>query len=302
MGRSMLQILNFSGFLSEIGKAVHSFNSVSDVLDVLLVMFIIYGAIKLLRDTKAIQLARGFILFILLCLLVNLLDMQASSYIFSLVFKNIFLVLILLFTPEIRRALENAGRSHVTGLDIFDFRSRAEQDRRRLQDMINAVCRACSELSDKRVGALLVFEKKTSLGEIIAGGTPLDALVTPELIGNIFYPKAPLHDGAAVIRGGRVCAAGCILPLTQNKEVASELGTRHRAAIGMSEQSDSVTVVVSEETGGISVAYKGKLDRSLSDGDLREILTGHFFGTESDRDRRARFKKYLGGRRKNGGR
>ena len=273
----MLQLLNFKDFWSEIGRAVMSFNSISDVLDVILVTFVIYSAIKLIRETKAVQLAKGFILLLIVYALVNLFGMQASNYILSLVFNNLLLVLVIIFTPEIRHALESVGRSSVSKFNFFGFRSGAEEKRREeMQKMVNAVCRASSDMSDKHIGALMVFEQETILGDIISSGTVIDAKVSPEMIGNIFYPGAPLHDGAAVFR--------------------SELGTRHRASIGMSEQSDAVIVVVSEETGAISVAYKGRLRRGISDGDLREILMEHFVKPEED-EGNSKIKKWLKGRR-----
>lgn len=193
----MLQLLNFKDFWSEIGRAVMSFNSISDVLDVILVTFVIYSAIKLIRETKAVQLAKGFILLLIVYALVNLFDMQASNYILSLVFNNLLLVLVIIFTPEIRHALESVGRSSVSKFNFFGFRSGAEEKRREeMQKMVNAVCRASSDMSDKHIGALMVFEQETILGDIISSGTVIDAKVSPEMIGNIFYPGAPLHDGA----------------------------------------------------------------------------------------------------------
>ena len=197
----MLQLLNFKDFWSEIGRAVMSFNSISDVLDVILVTFVIYSAIKLIRETKAVQLAKGFILLLIVYALVNLFGMQASNYILSLVFNNLLLVLVIIFTPEIRHALESVGRSSVSKFNFFGFRSGAEEKRREeMQKMVNAVCRASSDMSDKHIGALMVFEQETILGDIISSGTVIDAKVSPEMIGNIFYPGAPLHDGAAVFR------------------------------------------------------------------------------------------------------
>lgn len=162
-----------------------------------------------------------------------------------------------------------------------------------IKNSINSVCRACTDMSDKQIGALIVFEKETLLGEISKTGTQLDAKVTTELLGNIFFPKAPMHDGAVVIKDGRVISAGCILPLTSNTDLSSELGTRHRAAIGMSETSDAIVVVVSEETGAISVAEKGNLKRNISVGDLREILSKNFTN-ENDGDT-SKIKKILRG-------
>lgn len=289
--------LNFADTLEEIGKAILSFNSLADVLDVLLVAFVIYSAIKLIRETRAIQLAKGFVLLVFIYAVVYLLHMQVSTYMFSMIFSNILLVLVIIFSPEIRHALESVGRSSVSNFNFFGFKN--SEDLRKQEEqikMINAVTKACADMSDKKIGALMVFEKESILGEIIQTGTTVDAEVSAELIGNVFYPKAPLHDGAAVIRKSRVAAAGCILPLTQNNNVSSELGTRHRAAIGMSEQTDALVVVVSEETGGISVAQKGTLRRNLSSGDLRELLMQNFVKSENEED--SKLKKLLKGRQK----
>lgn len=296
-GVFMQLTLNFADTLEEIGKAILSFNSLADVLDVLLVAFVIYSAIKLIRETRAIQLAKGFVLLVFIYAVVYLLHMQVSTYMFSMIFSNILLVLVIIFSPEIRHALESVGRSSVSNFNFFGFKN--SEDLRKQEEqikMINAVTKACADMSDKKIGALMVFEKESILGEIIQTGTTVDAEVSAELIGNIFYPKAPLHDGAAVIRKSRVAAAGCILPLTQNNNVSSELGTRHRAAIGMSEQTDALVVVVSEETGGISVAQKGTLRRNLSSGDLRELLMQNFVKSENEED--SKLKKLLKGRQK----
>ena len=285
-GVRMYHALSVADTFRDIGNAILSFRSLADVLDVLLVAFVIYSAIKLIRETRAIQLAKGFILLLLLYAAVYLLNMEVSSYMFSLLFSNILLVLVIIFSPEIRHAL-----------DLFNFKHGDEiQRQERLADMINAVTKACADMSDKRIGALLVFERESILGDIINTGTLVDASISAEMIGNIFYPKAPLHDGAAVIRDARICAAGCILPLTKNTNLSSELGTRHRAALGMSEQSDALVIVVSEETGAISAASKGNLRRGLSSGDLRELLTQTFIKTDNNEDNR--LKKLLKGRRK----
>lgn len=273
----MLDYLQISDIFVDIKNAILSFNGVSDILDILLVAFVIYAIINLIRDTKAIQLAKGFILIILLYVIVTVFKMEVSSYIFTLFFSNILVVLVVIFSPEIRHALESVGKSSVSNFGLFSIKNSADYKiRENINKMIDSVSRACSEMSDKKIGALIVFEKETLLGEIINTGTQVDAEISTEIIGNIFFPKAPLHDGAMVIKNTRICAAGCILPLTKNNEISSSLGTRHRAAIGMSEQSDALVVVVSEETGAISVAEKGRLKRNISDGDLREILNKSF--------------------------
>ncbi len=285
----------FSDFLENFKQAIYSFDRISDVLDILLVAFIIYSAIKLIRETKAIQLVKGAILLVVLFALVSVLEMQVSKYLLSFVFNDLLVILVIIFSPEIRHALESVGRSSVSKLNIFNFANKENIFKNeKIEDSINGVCKACADMSDKKIGALIVFKNETMLGEIIKTGTYVDAAVSAELIGNIFFPKAPMHDGAAIIEDGRVVAAGCILPLTNNNNsVSSELGTRHRAAIGMSEFCDATVVVVSEETGSISVAEKGVLRRGISDGDLREILMKNFI--RDDTDSGSKFKKFFRG-------
>ena len=281
--KNMYLLSVFSDFLQDFKQAIFSFDKISDLLDVLLVAFLIYSAIKLIRETKAIQLVKGAILLVVLYAVVSLFEMQLSKYLLSFVFNDLLVILIIIFSPEIRHALESVGRSSVSKLNIFNFVNKDNIFKKeKIVSSINGVCKACAEMSDKKIGALIVLKKETMLGEIIDTGTLVDATVSAELIGNIFFPKAPMHDGAAIIEDGRVVAAGCILPLTNNTNISSELGTRHRAAIGMSEFCDAIVVVVSEETGSISVAEKGVLKRGISDGDLREILMKSFIKDDSE--------------------
>lgn len=292
----MMILLSFSENFEQLKKALFSFDRFSDLLDVLLVAFVIYSAIKLIRETRAIQLAKGVVLLALLYLGVTVLDMQASQYIMSFVFGNLFLILVVIFAPELRHALESVGRSSVSNISFLNFKNRDEYLlKEAVENSINCVCKACADMSDKKIGALIVFEKETILGDIIKTGTLVDAKVTVEIIGNIFFPKAPMHDGAAVIKDGRVVAAGCILPLTGNNNISSDLGTRHRAAIGMSENSDAIVAVVSEETGAISVAEKGILKRNISDGDLREILMKNFIRDYDKPKNMSKFKGFFRG-------
>ncbi len=285
---------HFGTYFEQIKRAIFSFNSLGDILDVILVAFVIYSAIKLIKNTRAFQLVKGVILLAAVYFIVSLLNMEASKYLLSLLFGNLLIILVIIFSPEIRNVLESVGRSSVSNFNIFNFKNRDETEiQESINSSINSVCRACSDMSDKQIGALIVFEKDTLLGEISKTGTTLDATVTTELICNIFFPKAPMHDGAVIIKDGRVVAAGCILPLTGHNNLSSELGTRHRAAVGMSETSDAVVVVVSEETGMISVAERGVLNRDISAGDLREILTKSFI-KENDKDNN-KIKKMLRG-------
>lgn len=281
-------------FFEQIKRAVFSFNSIGDILDVILVAFVIYSAIKFIKDTRAFQLVKGVIILAVGYLFVSLLNMEVSKYALSLLFSNLLIILVIIFSPEIRTALESVGRRSVSNFNIFNLKNRDENEiQESIKSSINAVSRACSDMSDKQIGALIVFEKETMLGDISKTGTSLDATVTPELISNIFFPKAPMHDGAVVIKEGRVVSAGCILPLTGRNNLSSELGTRHRAAVGMTENTDAVVVVVSEETGMISIAEKGVLKRGISAGELRETLTKALV-KENDKDNN-KIKKILRG-------
>ena len=257
-------------FVVQAGGVITSFR-VSDLLDILLVAFVFYSAVKLVRETRAIQLFKGIILFIVAYIFISLFQMQASAYLFHTIASNALVILIIIFAPEIRHALESMGRSGLSGVVSFGKRER-EKNAEQLNNMITEVCRSVSSMSEKKIGALIGFERRTLLGSIIETGTVVDAAASQELIGTIFFPKTPLHDGAAIIRNDRVLAAGCILPLTKNTGINKELGTRHRAALGISEESDAVVVVVSEETGYISIVKQGAITRDITASELREKL------------------------------
>ena len=269
-------------YFQNLASVISSF-TIFDFLDICLVAVLLYSAIKFIRQTRAFQLVKGLVLLLIAYFVIDMLNMQASTYILSRLFSDVVLVLIFIFQPEIRHALESFGRSKISRSGLLGSHDPG-LDEKELRNSIECICRACSDMSDKKIGALIVCEKETRLGEITATGSTLDALVTTEMLENIFYPKAPLHDGAAIIRDGRVAAAGCILPLTDNA-LSSELGTRHRAAVGMSERSDALVIVVSEETGAISVAQTGHLNRGISDGALREKLTNYFVPQSDDEDK-----------------
>lgn len=279
--------------------SIFSTFSFSDFLDILFVALLIYGVIRIIRETRAFQLIKGIVILLLLYAVVNLLNMESSTYILKMLFSNGLVILIVLFTPEIRHALEQIGKTNmVKNLGFFKLiNTEVQNANERRERLIESTCRACSQMSDKKIGALLVFEKEVLLGDIVRTGQILDGEPSSQLIENVFFPKSPLHDGAMIARDGKIYAAGCILPLTKNNAISSSLGTRHRAALGVSEQSDAIVIVVSEETGVISVAQSGKLRRNLSDGDLRDILTNEFIVTQEDEDNtfasklKRRFKK-----------
>lgn len=282
---------------SNIGAVFADFRF-NDFLDICFVAFLIYNVIKLIRETRTGLLVKGLVLLGVVYFLVTILDMQATGYLFSALFRDVILVLIVVFQPEIRHIIEAVGRSKIKGLSGIHARNAQIRYNEETTVMIGEICKACAEMSDRKIGALIVLERDTPLNEVIETGTPVDAKISEELLGNVFYPKAPLHDGAAVIRENRLCAAGCILPLTQHHgAVSSALGTRHRAAIGMSEQSDAVMVVVSEETGYISVAKDGRLRRNISDGELREVLCDELLLKETEETTSA-LKSLLGRKHK----
>ncbi len=269
---------NITEFFSKLGSL--SFG-ITDLLDIALIAFVVYSAIKLIRETRAFQLVKGLLLLGVAYLVIVQLDMQTSSYIFRFLFQNIFIILIILFQQEIRQVIEKVGNSKFTSLSLILKGNSADKEKT-VNDAINEISKAVQRMSDSKTGSLIVMERQTLLGDVIKSGKPVDAFITHELIGNIFFPKSPLHDGAAIVRNGRLIAAGCVLPLTKNTEVSSDLGTRHRAALGMSEQSDAAIIVTSEETGIISLAYGGTLERNLTDSELREKLINLLVDNPSD--------------------
>lgn len=254
-----------------------------DVVDILFVAIVLYFVIRIIRETRAMQLVKGLVFLALLYAVVSFLGMGASSYVLKSIFSNIFIIIVILFGPEIRNILEQMGKRTSRSNFRSIIHSGVAVEVAELKRTIDAACKACVEMSDDKIGALIVFENDTLLGDIISTGTVIDAKASKELIENIFFPKSPLHDGAMIIRDSSVYAAGCILPLTKDN-VSSALGTRHRAAIGISQQSDAMVFVVSEETGYISVAVNGTLSENISSGVMRDMLYEKFIPTGSSSD------------------
>ena len=251
--------------------SVFSVFTLTDLVDIALVAFVIFSAIKMLKETRGIQILKGLLVVGALYFIINLLDMHASSFLFKTLLSDFIIVLIILFSPEIRQALETMGRRNFAFFNFFGAQQ-GDSMYERKKAAVYEVCKACAEMSDKKIGALIVFERETMVGDVIKTGTIIDAKVNRDHIESIFFPNSPLHDGGLVIRDGRAYAAACILPLTDNNTLATHFGTRHRAALGITEKSDAVAVVVSEETGKISIAHDGTLHRDLSDGVLMEKL------------------------------
>lgn len=234
----------------------------NDLLDILIVAFIVYRAIKLFKETRAIQLLKGIAFLILVFFLSNWLELRTLNYVLKNTLEVGLFAIIVLFQPELKRALERIGGNKF--LKFFGLRSTNDVTDIDTINMVDNLSEAFGRLRETKTGALVVLERNTKIGDIISTGTAIDAAVSSRLIENIFYKGAALHDGALIIRDNRVAAAGCILPLSQNMRLSYDLGTRHRAAIGMSENSDAIVCVVSEETGHISIAIGGVIHKNLS--------------------------------------
>lgn len=256
------------GFLDTIWQPINALIGAfkpTDLIDIVLVAYLIFKAIQLVRETRAEQLLKGLIILGLAYFIANLLQLRTFNFIMVNVFQIGLLALIVVFQPELRRALERVGRSKFTKVGILGLNVDSDEEAyKKGLVAINEVCEAALALKRNKMGALIVFERETKLGDIIDTGTVVNADISAALISNLFWNKALLHDGAMVIRNGRIYAAGCILPLSSNDIISRELGTRHRAALGMSENSDAVVLVISEEMGAFSVAKNGHLSRNLS--------------------------------------
>ena len=256
-----------SSFFQQVFAVLASYRPVQDTLDILLVTLIIYELIKLIRKTRSVQIFKGLFILFVVYIAVLVFDMPVMTSVFETIFSSALVIIIVLFTPEIRNVLEKMGRNSL----IRYFKQR-HYSALSTASAVNSVCSACSEMSDDKIGALIVFERKSMLGEIVKTGTHIDAEVSASLLRNVFYPKSPLHDGAVVISAGRIAGAGCILPLTNTTNLDAKFGTRHRAAVGITEQSDAVVAVVSEETGAISFVNRGMIEHDVTSGELRDLL------------------------------
>lgn len=261
-----------------------------DAVDIIIVAFLIYGVVKLVRETRAGQLVKGLFLLVILFIISSYFNLVMVSRVLAYFFQFAFVAILIVFQPEIRKALEQVGRNNVgqSIAAVVTGRDRS-YDRAQIRKAINAVVDGVGILQQLKMGALIVFERKTKLGDIIETGTQINCEPSGQIVGNIFFNKAPLHDGAMIIRDGMIHAAGCILPLTKNTSVSAELGTRHRAALGVSEESDAVVVVVSEETGQISVAVNGVLARRFTRDTLRDVLEGDLIPQEEASTVRRKF-------------
>lgn len=237
-----------------------------DIIDILLVTFVLYTLIMMIQTTGAARIAKSIVLLLVLAVVTKLLNMYLMSFLLDRVLEIGLIALVIMFQPELRRMLEKIGSKSFREL------LSTKQEQREIDRVIGETVNACEIMSRERTGVLIVFERETSLIDYQKTGTVIDARVSSELLRNLFFTKASLHDGAVIIRNERIAAAGCVLPLTQSRNISSDLGTRHRAGIGMSEVSDAVVVIVSEEMGTISVAVNGMLKRHLAPQTLERLL------------------------------
>lgn len=249
------------GVLSTIGPL--------DIVDILIVAAILYKIYKMLQDTRAITLVKGLIVLFTLTVVCSWLNLHVISWLLQKSANVLVVALPIVFQPELRRALEHLGQGKFFGRN-------SSLDETEARAVVDELVKTAKNLSATKTGALLVIEREMKLNDVSATGIHIDGLITADFLMNVFIPNTPLHDGAAVIRGKRLIAAGCLLPLTENRGLSTELGTRHRAAIGLSEQCDALIVVVSEETGTISVAENGHIMRHLDSDTLRAVLKPAF--------------------------
>ena len=264
-------VLDVSGFWSILGI----------IIDIAVVSYIVYKAIQLFYETRAWGLIKGIGLILLLAIVSNILELRMISFMLSNMIAFAFLAIVVIFQPEIRKALERLGTSGLRGI----FSTGSNENELKIKSVIQDVVNACEILSENYTGAIIVIEKETKLGETIAKGIMMEAMVSTELLVNIFTKDMPLHDGAVIIRGDRIMAAACILPLTEDSSLSSELGTRHRAAIGVTEVSDCIAIVVSEESGKISYAHKETLVRRQTKETLRKVLEMHLLPEKEHRSK-----------------
>lgn len=252
----------------------------TDIIDIVLVAVITYQLLKMLKETRAIQLVKGIAILFVLMQVSAWMNFTTINYILRNVMQVGLFSVVVIFQPELRSLLERVGRSKVGKL--IDFTSQREDIE--LEQMTEELVRATVNMSNTKTGALIVLERETKLGDIIKSGTVINAQISSSLLENIFVPNTPLHDGAVIIREDRIHTAGCLLPLTSNINLSRELGTRHRAAIGMSEASDAVIIVVSEETGKISIAINGNLTRNLNAQTLKNAIMRALSFEEEDKN------------------
>ncbi len=273
----------FADFFSHLLNVIKTFQ-IKDLIDILVVSYLIYSVLRFIKQTRAGHLLRGLALLLVVILLAQWLELSAVGYLMNNVLQLSFITIIIVFQPELRSLLEKMGRVNLSHILPFSRSGGTEQDR--VLGAVKSVCDACTELSSQRIGALMVFEKTTRLGDVEVTGTYLNCDLSAQTLVTIFFPKTPLHDGAVFVRDFKIVSAGCLLPLSQRLEISKALGTRHRAAVGLSETSDAVVVVVSEETGKISYAQNGEIHIGITTEELRAVLCDNFLPESNKKKQR----------------
>lgn len=267
--------MSFVQYLTTLADSLR-FITISDLLDIVILSYVVYKGINILQRTNAAKVAKALLLILVVMWLSYQFNLNTINFVLSKAVELGLLALVIIFQPEIRRFLERIGSNNVSRI----FRNDAPVSE--LETAINETVEAYGEMSKNKVGALMVFERDTDLANVISSGTAFQSSVTSELLKNIFFPKAPLHDGAVVVRQGKIVAAGCMLPMSESMNLSKDLGMRHRAGLGMSERSDAVVAIVSEETGAISVAIRGNLRRHLSPETLGRVLRNELLPREQE--------------------
>ncbi|QSF44571.1 diadenylate cyclase CdaA [Paenibacillus tianjinensis] len=262
--------------------------SIKDIIDILIVSYIIYKVLNMVRGTRAVQLLKGILVLVIIWALSTLLDLYTLKWLMNQIFTFGIFAIFIIFQPELRRGLEQLGRGKFFG--------RASESDEEISRLIGEVIKAVNYLAQRKIGALIVFERDTGLNEYTESGIPMRSVVSSELLINIFIPNTPLHDGALIMQEGQIAAAACYLPLSENPFISKELGTRHRAAIGISEVADSVSVVVSEETGQISLAINGQIVRDIKEESLISKLHQELSASSPLKEKSSAFWKRRGGK------
>lgn len=260
---------------------------ISDIIDILIVAVVVYKLLGLIKQTRAEQLFKGVLLLVVATFLSDLLNLHTINWILKGTVALGAVAILVVFQPELRRGLEYLGRSKIVNAPF------EQMDKEKSKHIISGIVKAIDVFSKDRVGALIVFERQTNLTDIVESGTIVDAEISDQILGNIFYEGAPLHDGAVIIRDGRVYAAGCVLPLTRNNNISKDLGTRHRAGIGITENSDALTLIVSEETGIISMAEDGQLSRFLDVKTVEKKLLSMYMNTDGESRPKNVFSRFI---------
>ncbi len=273
-----------NNFFDNIASSV----GITDVLDIAIITFLIYKLLGFIRETRAEQLAKGLLLLVVATVASRWLHLYTLHWLLSSLISAGLVAIVVIFQPELRRGLEYIGRSRIT--NVF-----GEVDKEEAKRIVGQFVEAIDSMSASKTGALIVIEREISLNDIVETGTVIDAQITAQMIGTIFYEGTPLHDGAVIVRGDKLHAAGCVLPLTQNKELNKELGTRHRAGIGITENSDALVIIVSEENGVISIAQNGKLTRFLDGKKIEKKLLSLYFEGETEQKLSDRISKAIRG-------